>query len=135
MKKILYLLSFSTLVNFAKAQTKDTLKTSSDTTIYRSVDQVAEFPGGRAALHTYLRDSIKYAAGDTTVGSVAVMFVVEKDGSLTNFEIKRSLNQVDDAEAIRVLSTCPKWTPAVSNGYIVRMSMVFVISFDPVDKK
>jgi hypothetical protein len=135
MKKIIYLLFLTALVNFAKAQTKDTLKTSSDTTIYHSVDQVAQFPGGRTALHTYLRDSIRYAAGDTTVGSVAVMFVVEKDGSLTNFNIKRSLNQADDAEAMRVLSVSPKWTPAVSNGYIVRMSMVFVISFDPVDKK
>jgi len=135
MKRLIALVLFIMLAAAAKAQTKDTLKTSSDTTIYRSVDQVAEFPGGRAALHTYLRDSIKYAAGDTTVGSVAVMFVVEKDGSLTNFNIKRSLNQADDAEAIRVLSTCPKWTPAVNNGYIVRMSMVYVISFDPVDKK
>lgn len=135
MKNLIYFLLLAILVNTAKAQTTDTLKTSSDTTIYRGVDQVAEFPGGRTAFHKYLRDSIKYAAGDTTVGSVAVKFVVEKDGSLTNFEIKRSLNQADDSEAIRVLSVSPKWTPAVSNGYIVRMAMVFVISFDPVDKK
>ncbi len=90
------------------------------------------FPGGMDKFYKYLSKSIKYppmAAENNIQGKVFASFVVEKDGTLTDIEVVRSLGAGTDEEAIRVLKASPSWTPGVQNGKQVRVKYNIPISF------
>ena len=100
--------------------------------IFTSVEQMPAFPGGLDAFYKYLGKSIKYPAvakENGTQGKVVVQFVCEKDGSLTDFKVLRSLGDGCDEEAIRVLKASPRWTPGVQNGAKARVYYTVPISF------
>ena len=107
-----------------KADTKDE--------VFMVVEQMPEFPGGMKELMTYLKDNIKYpkAAQDKKVqGRVIVQFVVEKDGTPTEFNVVRSVDTDLDAEALRVLGGMPKWKPGMQKGQAVRVKYTVPVSF------
>lgn len=96
------------------------------------VEQMPEFPGGMKELMTYLKDNIKYpkAAQDKKVqGRVIVQFVVEKDGTPTEFNVVRSVDPNLDAEALRVLGGMPKWKPGMQKGQVVRVKYTVPVAF------
>ena len=96
------------------------------------VEQMPEFPGGMKELMTYLKDNIKYpkAAQDKKVqGRVIVQFVVEKDGTPTEFKVVRSVDPDLDAEALRVLGGMPKWKPGMQKGQVVRVKYTVPVAF------
>ena len=96
------------------------------------VEQMPEFPGGMKELMTYLKDNIKYpkAAQDKKVqGRVIVQFVVEKDGTPTEFKVMRSVDPDLDNEALRVLGEMPKWKPGMQKGQAVRVKYTVPVSF------
>ena len=96
------------------------------------VEQMPEFPGGMKELMTYLKDNIKYpkAAQDKKVqGRVIVQFVVEKDGTPTEFNVLRSVDPDLDAEALRVLGGMPKWKPGMQKGQVVRVKYTVPVTF------
>lgn len=96
------------------------------------VEQMPEFPGGIKELMTYLKDNIKYpkAAQDKKVqGRVIVQFVVEKDGTPTEFNVVRSVDPDLDAEALRVLGGMPKWKPGMQKGQVVRVKYTVPVAF------
>ncbi|MBM6889041.1 M56 family metallopeptidase [Bacteroides caecigallinarum] len=96
------------------------------------VEQMPEFPGGMKELMTYLKDNIKYpkAAQDKKVqGRVIVQFVVEKDGTPTEFNVLRSVDPDLDAEALRVLGGMPKWKPGMQKGQVVRVKYTVPVAF------
>ena len=96
------------------------------------VEQMPEFPGGMKELMTYLKDNIKYpkAAQDKKVqGRVIVQFVVEKDGTPTEFNVLRSVDPDLDAEALRVLGEMPKWKPGMQKGQVVRVKYTVPVTF------
>jgi periplasmic protein TonB len=112
----------------------DTSKTVSydPSRIFTSVEQIPTFPGGFDAFYKYLAQNIHYPAGaakDHIQGKVFVIFVVEKDGSLTDMKIIRGVSPDIDAEAIRVLKSSPKWKPGIQNGRPVRVQFSVPISF------
>ena len=91
-----------------------------------------EFPGGTAALMKYLGTNIKYPAISQEMGSegrVIVQFVVDKDGSISNPEVVRGVDAYLDKEAIRVISSMPKWRPGVQNGKKVRVKYTVPVVF------
>lgn len=55
--------------------------------------------------------------------------VVDKNGSVTNLTILKSIDPYLDKEAIRVISSMPKWTPGVQNGKKVRVKFTVPVSF------
>ena len=96
------------------------------------VEQMPEFPGGMKELMTYLKDNIKYpkAAQDKKVeGRVIVQFVIEKDGTPTEFNVLRSVDPDLDKEALRVLGNMPKWKPGMQKGQAVRVKSTVPVSF------
>lgn len=100
--------------------------------IERSVDKVASFPGGLQTMMNYLNRSIKYpkSCKDAGIqGRVTVSFVINKDGSIQNVEVVRGVHEILDAEAIRVVKSMPKWTPAEKNGQKVRSKYSLPINF------
>ena len=101
--------------------------------VFEVVEQQASFPGGDAALFRYLNDNIKYPAvaqENGIQGRVLVSFIVEKDGSLTDFVITESKDPSLDKEAIRVLQSMPKWNPGKNDGQFVTVKIGMSVSFD-----
>ena len=91
-----------------------------------------EFPGGIEALYKYLADNIKYpekAKADMIEGRVLVNFVIEKDGSVTNAKVLRSVSDEIDAEALRVVSAMPQWKPGMLQDTPVRVQYNLPIVF------
>lgn len=91
-----------------------------------------DFPGGTSALMKYLGSHIKYPTVSQEMGSqgkVIVQFVVDRDGAITNPSIVRGVDAYLDKEAIRVISTMPKWKPGMQNGKKVRVKYTVPVSF------
>lgn len=83
------------------------------------VDQQPSFPGGTNALNTFIASNLKYsvvAQEEGIQGRVVVKFIVEKDGSISNVEVDRSVDPGLDNEAMRVVKAMPKWIPGQING-------------------
>ena len=96
------------------------------------VEQMPEFPGGQEAMMKFLSESVKYpkeASKDGIQGRVVVQFVVEKDGSISEVEVVKKVNEHLDAEAVRVVNAMPKWKPGKQKGEAVRVKYTLPISF------
>ncbi|MCB9193722.1 MAG: TonB family protein [Flavobacteriales bacterium] len=97
-----------------------------------TAEQMPEYPGGMPALGTYLSQAIHYpktAANAGVQGTVMVSFVVSADGRVTDALVKHGVNDALDAEALRVVSTMPNWTPGRDKGKAVAVQMVLPIKF------
>lgn len=123
------------LVLFACSQPDQNLtEDSMDKSIFFSdnVEVLPEYPGGVENLVVFLRSNINYpekAKEDGTTGSVDVTFIVEKDGSISNVKVKKSLSEECDREAIRVVNSMPDWTPGKQEGKVVRVGLELPIFF------
>ena len=128
-----------------------------DDPIFEVVEEPAQYPGGQAALMQYLAQNIRYpkiSAENGVQGRVLVQFVIEKDGSLSNFKIVKDAKPVSDGitvnaqgttaegndipkeaygalniEALRVLRGMPKWIPAKQRGQVVRLKYTIPVTF------
>ena len=94
-----------------------------DNTIYTKdrVEVHPEFPGGIEKFYAFVAKNYKMPE-ERLKGKVFVIFIVEKDGSLTDIKILRDIGYGTGKEAIRVLKLSPKWRPAELNGKKVRCS-------------
>ncbi|WP_270653585.1 M56 family metallopeptidase [Phocaeicola plebeius] len=100
--------------------------------VFMVAEQMPEFPGGMKELLKFLQNNLKYpenAMKNNVQGRVIVQFVVEKDGTLTEFKVARSVDPDLDAEALRVLQIMPKWKPGMQRGKIVRVKFTVPVSF------
>ena len=102
-------------------------------TIFEVVEQMPEFPnGGMAGLMQYLSKNIKYptiAQENGTQGRVTVQFVVNRDGSIVDAKVLRGVDPYLDKEAIRVVSSMPKWKPGMQRGKAVRVKYTVPVMF------
>lgn len=130
MKKILLAVIFAITSLAVSAQTDTTKKT---TATFNNIEQIPEFPGGPEKLFRFIAKNLRYPKGETVEGRVNISFVIEKDGSLTDFKVIKSLSEATDAEAIRVMRICPKWQPGVQNGHPVRVQYTIPITFSSSD--
>jgi len=105
---------------------QDTTVYEEDTTVYEKVEQMPEFPGGYSAMWQFIRDNFLISRGirECVQGIIVVGCIVEKDGSLANFEIKRGVVPIIDEEALRVVRLMPKWIPGMQKGKAVRTKIV-----------
>ncbi|MBR1468733.1 MAG: energy transducer TonB [Prevotella sp.] len=100
--------------------------------VFEVVEHMPSFPGGDKALLDYLGSNIKYPAvaqENGVQGRVVVSFVVEKDGSITDVKVVRSVDPSLDKEATRVVKSMPKWIPGKQNGSPVRVKFNVPVSF------
>lgn len=100
--------------------------------VFMVAEQMPEFPGGMKEMLKFLQENVKYpvnAIKNNVQGRVIVQFVVEKDGTLTEFKVARSVDPDLDAEALRVLQTMPKWKPGMQKGQVVRVKFTVPVSF------
>ncbi|HPX98355.1 MAG TPA: energy transducer TonB [Bacteroidaceae bacterium] len=100
--------------------------------IFMVVEDQPEFPGGTAALLEYLRKNIKYPAicrENNIQGRVLIQFIVNRDGTVVDPEVVRSVDPNLDREALRVISTMPKWKPGLQRGKPVRVKFTVPVNF------
>ena len=101
--------------------------------IFVIVEENPQFPdGGTAGLLQYLGKNIKYPTipqENGTQGRVTVQFVVNKDGSIVDVKVIRGVDPYLYKEAVRVISTMPKWIPGKQRGVPVRCKFTVPVTF------
>lgn len=105
---------------------------ASDSKVFTTVEKPAEFPGGIEAMMKWLQYNVKYPkeaekAGEQ--GKAVVKFTVNKDGSISNATIIKSVSPSIDKEALRVVTSMPKWKPAENGGKKVACWYTLPVSF------
>ena len=100
--------------------------------VFMVAEQMPEYPGGMKEMLKFLQENVKYPANamkNNVQGRVIVQFVVEKDGTPTEFKVLRSVDPDLDAEALRVMKAMPKWKPGMQKGQVVRVKFTVPVSF------
>lgn len=100
--------------------------------VFDVVEEMPSFPGGNAALMSYLNSNTKYpvvAQENGVQGRVIISFVVERDGSISDVKVARSVDPSLDREAQRVVKSMPRWTPGKQNGQTVRVKYTVPVVF------
>ena len=116
----------------AKEVVVDEKPKEEETKVFDVVEQMPSFPGGDAELMKFLNSHIKYPAvaeENGIQGRVVATFVVERDGSITDVKVIKSVDPSLDKEAIRVLKSMPKWIPGKQNGSAVRVKYTVPVTF------
>ena len=101
-------------------------------TALKVAEVMPKFPGGIPGLMQYLARNIKYptiAQKNKEQGRVILQMIVGKDGSISNIKVLRSISPLLDAEAIRVVSTMPKWEPGQQGGQAIAVEYTLPIVF------
>lgn len=118
----------------AEAKASDAIAPA-DTTknvVYDVTETLPQFPGGQEMMMKYLAANIKYPASAVKTkkqGRVIVTFVIQKDGSVTNARIARSVDPELDAEALRIVKAMPNWTPGTQDGKPVNVKYTIPVIF------
>ena len=103
-----------------------------ETKVFDVVEQMPSFPGGMGALMQYLSSHIKYpvvAEENGIQGRVICTFIVERDGSITDTRVARSVDPSLDKEAVRVINSMPRWIPGKQNGTACRVKFTLPVTF------
>lgn len=122
-------LSEIVVVGFASDDNQDSEK---DKKVFDVVEVPPVFPGGEKAMFEYLSRNIKYpveAQKQKIEGRVTMQFVVDEEGKITSTRIIRSVDPLLDAEAIRIITSMPNWTPGKQGGKNVSVRYVLPIQF------
>ncbi len=104
----------------------------SDDQTFSVVEQMPEYPGGMRAGLEFMARNLRYPTKAREAGKqgrVIVQFVVRKDGSLSDFKVLRPVDPWLDAEAIRVISTMPKWKPGMQDRKPVSVKFTLPVTF------
>lgn len=100
--------------------------------VYDVVEGMPSFPGGDAELMRYFSQNMKYPAEaemNGIQGKVLVTFIVERDGTITNIQVVKSVDPSLDKEAVRVVRNMPKWRPGMDKGAAVRVKYTIPVTF------
>jgi protein TonB len=101
--------------------------------VFTVVEKTALPVGGMPALYDLIGKNMQYpveARRKNVEGKVFVQFIVNKDGSLSDFTVLKGIGEGCDEEAVRALSLSPNWTPGKQNGVAVKQRMVLPITFN-----
>ena len=112
--------------------TTSTAQTKKNDMLFSVVEVMPQYPGGQIAMLKYIMENIKYpeqAMKKGIQGRVAVSFIVEKDGSISDVKPVLSVHPLLNKEAVRVVKSMPKWTPGKQNGKPVRVRFNLPVMF------
>ena len=119
-------------------------ETPDEEKVYKGVDIMPVYPGceeenfakkkecADRLMSFHIYENIKYplkASKKRIQGNVVVRLVVEKDGTLTNFEIIKDIGGGCGEEALRVIKSMPAWEPGLVDGKPVRTMYSIPVRF------
>ena len=97
---------------------------------YMTEPTMPKYPGGTEKMFEFIADNLRWSDDDACIqGRVVVSFIVEKDGSLTDVKVIKSVDPAFDKEAVRVVKSMPKWEPGMYRGKPARVKYCIPISF------
>jgi protein TonB len=119
--------------SFAQQVNTKTVAEEEEPAPFQLVDVKPSFQGGDAnAFSRWVNMRLAYpelAKDNGVQGRVTVQFTIEKDGTVTNVKVLRGVDPSLDAEAVRVVSSSPKWTPGMMRGKVVRVNYTYPVVF------
>ena len=98
----------------------------------RDIDVAPSFPGGAEAMSEFISQNKQYPwlfYEQWIQGTVVIIAIIEKDGTIFGAEAVRSPDPIFSREALRIVSLMPKWIPGKQNGEVVRTFVVIPIRF------
>ncbi|MFC5269833.1 TonB family protein [Adhaeribacter terreus] len=110
-------------------------KTGKDTTYY-AFETPPVFPGGNQEFFTYLKTNLKKLAKKEAYimkkasGRTVVKFMVERDGSVSDAKIIKSVNKRLDNEVLKIVKQMPRWEPGKQEGVAVKVLFTLPIRFN-----
>ena len=108
---------------------KEEVKQVVENKVFDIAEQMPSFKGN---VNQWLSQNLTYpavAAENGIQGRVVVNFVVEKDGSISNVQVVRSVDPALDREAVNVVKRMPKWNPGMNNGQPARVKFTLPVTF------
>lgn len=108
------------------------IKKEKDQKVFDIVEQQPQFPGGQNALTQWLGANMKYpkiVEENGIEGRVMMQFIVRSTGEITDIKVARSVDPSLDKEAIRVISSMPKWIPGKQGGEAVNVRYTMPLTF------
>lgn len=121
------------LSEFVQTESAKIVEAKKDTdVVFQVVEEMPEFPGGMEELFKFMSTNLKYPVSAQKArkqGRVVIQCTVEKDGSLSEVKVVRSVDPDLDAEAVRVVSAMPKWKPGRQRGQVVRVKYALPVIF------
>lgn len=100
---------------------------SEDPVIYAEI-----MPKFNGDVNEFLSKNIRYPSIAVEIGlqgRVTCQFVINKDGSIEDVQVVRSVDPSLDKEAMRVIKLMPKWQPGIQNGKPVRVKYYLPVNF------
>ena len=103
-------------------------------TVFLSVEEPPQFPGGEEAFFKYLSKNINYPAlekENSITGTVYVYYVISKEGKPEDVKVVRGVKGGAglDKEAIRVISSMPAWSVGKQNGRPAKVAFTIPVKF------
>ena len=95
---------------------------------YEVVEEMPKYPGGTAAMMKYLADNVKYPKTEAS-GRVIVQFIVDKDGTIIEPKVVRSISPELDQAAINAIKGMPKWEAGKMHGKPVMVKYIIPVNF------
>ena len=117
-----------------KAQDVTNVETQEEEAIpFQLVEEKPSFQGGDAnTFSKWVNQQLVYpeeARNNGVQGRVTVQFTITKDGSVKNVKVLRELHPDLDKEAVRVVSSSPKWKPGKQKGSTVAVTYTVPVIF------
>ncbi|SMD45194.1 TonB family C-terminal domain-containing protein [Aquiflexum balticum DSM 16537] len=103
-----------------------------ENTVFDVVEKAPEFEGGMKAWNEWIKSNIQYpntAKQMGVEGTVYVVFVINKDGTVDQPEILRGIGAGCDEEVLRLISEMPDWIPGEQRGQKVNVRMRLPVRF------
>ena len=124
--------SIDTPTDFPQGMETNTSKPDEGEYDLITVQKPPTFPGGEQDLLRFLAENIKYPAlarENGIQGTVALSFVINKDGSVSDVGLLKDIGGGCGKEAIRVVQTMPRWSPGEANGHAVKVRFTLPVKF------
>lgn len=132
MKTISFISALFLILSFAFISSYAQEKETEAKSVFKTVEEMPEFPGGQEALRDFIMKNVRYpreAHEKGIQGRVYVQFNVDTDGSVTDASIIRSVDPLLDQEALHVVNAMPKWKPGKQKGQFVKVAYTIPVSF------
>ena len=89
------------------------------------------YPGGYVEMGNFFKKNLKYPRDSRTVkGKVFIEFIVNVDGSLSDFKILKGLGEPFDSSALETIKKMPNWIPAKRDSKSISSKMIMPVAFD-----
>ncbi|BCS85787.1 cell envelope biogenesis protein TonB [Prevotella herbatica] len=115
-----------------KTTTHNGVNANTDKILFRVIEELPEFPGGATEYMKWLTRNLRYpkSAEEKKIdGKVVVSFIINKNGTISDIKIIKSLDPDCDNEVLRVMKKMPKWKPGTEKGHPVRTEYVIPVVF------